>query len=365
MMNPEIPFNELPLLPLPRESIETIEVLRQVEKTASALGELKGFAHTLPNPNILLNAVVLREASASSEIENIITTQDKLYQALSVKNLSPDPATKEVLRYREALLTGYRFLKEKGFISVNGIVKIQEVLEENSAGIRRLPGTALKNASTGATIYTPPDDYDTVMDLMKNLETFLNVPDEGPSPLIKLAVQHYQFESIHPFYDGNGRTGRILNVLYLIANGFLETPVLYLSQFIIRHKPDYYRLLQEVRTDQRWEAWVLFMLRAVEGTARDTITSIHAVNEHFLKCQEEVRTELPKIYSKDLLELLFEQPYARIELVMERMGVSRPTATRYLRELERIGVLASKQVWKETLFVNHALFELLKGPAGF
>lgn len=358
--NPDLPFNDLPLLPPDRSRVETIAVLRQIGKAAAALGELKGLANTLPNPNILLNAVILREATASSEIENIITTQDKLYQALSARWVTPDPATKEVLRYREALLTGYRFLQERGYISTNAIVQIQEVLEENSAGIRRLPGTALRNAATGATIYTPPDDHDTVLRLMKNLEDYLNTDDGGLSPLIKLAVQHYQFESIHPFYDGNGRTGRILNVLFLIANGLLDNPVLYLSQFIIEHKADYYRLLQEVRTNENWEEWVLFVIRGVELTARETIESIGKINGLFLKHQDDLRQLRPKIYSKDLLELLFEQPYARIEQVMERMSVSRPTATRYLREMTDAGFLTLKQVWKESLFVNHELFNLLK-----
>lgn len=359
-MNPDLPFNDLPLLPPDGSKVETIAVLRQVGKAAAALGELKGLANTLPNPNILLNAVILREATASSEIENIITTQDRLYQAMSVKGVMPDPATKEVLRYREALLTGYRFLQERGYISTNAIVQVQEVLEENSAGIRRLPGTALRNAATGAVIYTPPDDHDTVLRLMKNLEEYLNTNDDDISPLIKLAVQHYQFESIHPFYDGNGRTGRIINILFLIANGLLEKPVLYLSQFIIEHKADYYRLLQEVRTKDKWEEWVLFIVRGIELTARETIESIGNINGLFLRYQEDLRHQKPKIYSKDLVELLFEQPYARIDQVMERLGVSRPTATRYLHEMTEAGFLTQKQVWKESLFVNHELFALLK-----
>ena len=354
-----MPFNDLPLLPPKRELLETVPVLRQVSKTAAAVGELKGLVNTLPNPAILLNAVVLKEAAASSEIEHIITTQDKLYQALSIKGLTVDPSTKEVLRYREALLAGYRFLSEKGFLNTNAIVQIQQVLEENSAGIRRLPGTALKNATTGTTIYTPPDDHETILLLMKNLEDYLH-SDDDLSPFIQLAVQHFQFESIHPFYDGNGRTGRILNVLFLIMKGLLDKPVLYLSKFIIEHKSDYYRLLQEVRNHENWEEWVLYMTRAVEVTARETIERIVQINDLFYKTLEKVKQEKPKIYSKDLLELLFVQPYCRIEIVMDQLGVSRPTASRYLNELAETGILSTRQVWKETLFIHQALLGILR-----
>lgn len=359
MKNPKQPYNDLPFLPPPRKQIETIPILRQAHKTAAALGELKGLANTLPNPDILLNAVILREATASSEIENVITTQDRLYQALSLRGVEVDPATKEVLQYREALLTGYRFLIDKGFLSTNAIVNIQQVLEENSAGIRRLPGTALRNATKGTVIYTPPDDHDTILRLMKNLEDYLH-EDDGLSPFTRLAVQHYQFESIHPFYDGNGRTGRILNVLFLIMNGLLDQPVLYLSQFIIDNKADYYRLLQEVRTHENWEEWILYMSRAVEVTALETIDRIKQINALFQQMADTVRREKPKIYSKDLLELLFIQPYCRIEILTETLGISRPTASKYLHELAAVNLLSIKQVWKETLFINKALLAVLK-----
>ncbi|MBK6904912.1 MAG: Fic family protein [Saprospirales bacterium] len=265
---------------------------------------------------MLLNAVVLKEASASSEIENIITTQDRLYKALSSRNMKVDPATKEVLR--------------------------------------------LKNAATGTTIYTPPDDYETIQRLMKNLEDYLHTENDL-SPFIKLAVQHYQFESIHPFYDGNGRTGRIINVLYLVMVGLLDKPVLYLSKYIIDHKPDYYRLLQSVRTQKTWEDWVLFMTKALEVTAMETIEKITLINALFQKTQEKVRGEKPKVYSKDLLELLFVQPYCRIEMVADQLAVTRQTASHYLKELRDTGVLTTQQAGKETLFVNVELFELLKG----
>ncbi len=354
----EIPFNKLPLLPPRMEQVETLAVLRQVAITAAVVGELKGLASTLPNPNILLNAVILKEATASSEIENIITTQDKLYQALTIKTLQTDAATKEVLRYREALLTGFHFLTKHGFISTNAIIQIQQVLEENSASIRRLPGTALKNAMTGATIYTPPDDYDTIMDLMQNLEDYIH-EENGVSPYIKMAVQHYQFESIHPFYDGNGRTGRILNVLFLILKDCLGQPILYHSKYIIENKADYYRLLQEVRTKENWEDWILFMAKGVEETAKQTIGKILQINELFQLTLEKIKQEKPKVYSKEFLELLFVQPYCRIETVVEHLGITRPTASRYLNELAKLGILRKQQVWKETLFIHQRLSDML------
>jgi len=354
------PFNNLPFLPPDKESTETKNILRQVVKSSLALAELKGLVHTLPNPDILLNAVILKEASASSEIENVITTQDKLYQALSAKGTQVDTATKEVLRYREAILSGFEQIKKKGFINTNIIIQIQKVLENNNAGIRKLPGTALKNAVTGKVIYTPPDNYQTIISLMKNLEDYLNKEVEL-SPLINLAIQHYQFESIHPFYDGNGRTGRIINVLYLILHGLLGSPILYLSKFIIENKADYYRLLQEVRTKDNWEEWILFILTGVEKTSKETIQQIQEINRLFQTASDKIKDEFPKSFNKELLELLFEQPYCKIEFVIERLNISRITASKYLKELKQIGILESKQVWKETLYINTKLFDLLKG----
>ena len=353
------PYNQLPALPPSREKIETIKVMRQLVAASVALAELKGMALTLPNPAILLNAVILKEARASSEIENVVTTQDKLYQALSAKGLEPDPATKEVLRYREATLFGFNFIKQKGFLSTNAIISIQKILEENNAGIRKLPGTALRNAVTNKVIYTPPDEYETILKLMRNLENYLNEQDDV-SPLIKMAVQHYQFESIHPFYDGNGRTGRIINMLYIILNELLETPILYLSDYIISNKSDYYRLLQEVRTKNKWEDWVLYMLKGVEETALKTTVQIKAIQKLFTATQEKIRKELPKAYNKELLEILFEHPYCKTEILTNRLKISRITASKYLKQHEDMGILKSRTVWKETLYINTKLFELLK-----
>ncbi len=358
-INNEKPFNNLPLLPPSKEKIETIKVLRQLVKSSVALAELKGLAKILPNPNILLNAVILKEASASSEIENVITTQDKLYQALSAKATQVDSATKEVLRYREAMLYGFHFVQKKEFLNTNAIIEIQKILEENAAGIRKLPGTALRNAATGKVIYTPPDNIDNLTLLLKNFEKYVNEHDDI-SPLIKMAVQHYQFESIHPFYDGNGRTGRIINILYLILNGLLENPILYLSAYIIDNKTDYYRLLQEIRIKDNWEDWVLYILKGIEQTANETIVRVNEISQLFIKTQELVKKKAPKSYSKELIELLFEHPYCKTEYLTDRFGISRITASKYLKELEKINVLESKKAWKETLYINTKLFNLLK-----
>lgn len=355
----EKPYNDLPFLPPAKDKIETVKILRQLVKSSVALAELKGIAKILPNPEILLNAVILKEARASSEIENVITTQDKLYQALSAKGIQIDSATKEVLRYREAMIYGAGFIKKKGFLSTNTIIEIQKVLERNNAGIRKLPGTALRNASTGKVIYTPPDNLDVINRLMRNYEHYLNEQDDI-SPLIKTAVQHYQFESIHPFYDGNGRTGRIINILYIIMHGLLEDPILYLSRYIIDKKSDYYRFLQEVRVEDNWEGWILFILKGIENTANETIAQVNEINNLLAKTQDIVKRKAPKSYNKELIELLFEHPYCKNEYLTKRMNISRITASKYLKELERIKVLKSKQVWKETLYINTQLFDLLK-----
>ena len=352
-------FNNLPFLPPAIEKVETVKVLKQLVKSSVSLAELKGMVQILPNPDILLNAVVLKEARASSEIENIITTQDKLYQALSAKGIQTDTATKEVLRYREAMLYGFNFIKNKSFLTTNTIIEIQKILEENNAGIRKLPGTALRNASTGKVIYTPPDNLDAINRLLRNYEKYLNEEDDIPH-LIKMAIQHYQFESIHPFYDGNGRTGRIINILYLIMWGLLQNPVLFLSGYITDNKSDYYRLLQEVRTKQNWEAWILFILKGIESTANETITQVIQINKLFNQIKGEVQQKVPKIYSKELIEILFEQPYSKSEYLEKRLNISRITAAKYLKELEKINILKSKKVWKEILYINTQLVEVLK-----
>ena len=325
----------------------------------SVLGKLNGFCGVLPNAGLLVDSLIVQEARSSSAIENIVTTQDEVYRAM-VSSGHLDPAAKEVVDYRSAVWKGFNLFKEKGVITANGIVTIQEMLVHNNAGVRALPGTALVNEATGETVYTPPAGRELILSLLGNLERYINTSD-GTDPLVKMAVVHHQFESIHPFYDGNGRTGRILNILFLAKAGLLDLPVLYLSREIIRRKADYYRLLQAVRTEGAWEEWVSFMLQAVEVTSAHTLDLIKAIRQLLDETTELCRLRLPRTsYSKELVELLFVQPYVKTEHLVRKGIAERRTAVKYLRQLEEIGVLRSFRVWRETLFVNHGLYDLLK-----
>lgn len=359
-MGQKAPYLTLGKLPPNREEVETIKVLRQVSKAAAALAELKGIAKTIPNQEMLVNAIVLQEAKDSSEIENIITTQDELYKALTVKNTNITLETKEVVNYRRAIFVGFDVIQKQGFLRVNDIVTIQQELVENTAGVRSTPGTVLKNDKTGEVVYTPPQDKKEILELLSNFIDHYNQNEQDLNPLINLAILHYQFESIHPFYDGNGRTGRILNILYLILNGLIEIPILYLSSYIIQNKSEYYRLLNQTNKTGRWEEWILFMLKAVESTAVQTIDRISKIKNLLEKTLVKVQRESPKIYQKELVELLFEQPYSKIEFVVNRIKVERKAASRYLKELENIGVLRSYKVGRETLYINKELIEILK-----
>ena len=352
----DIPFNNLPKLP-PKADIETARLLKKAASARSALGELKGVGKLLPNETILLNTLILEEARDSSEIENIITTRDKLYKAFASNSKNIDPATKEVLRYRSALWKGYELVRKKGFISTNMIVDIQEELIETNAGIRKLPGTKLANDKTGKVIYTPPEGENVIRDLLGNFETYLN-DKNGIDPLIAMTILHYQFEAIHPFYDGNGRTGRILNVLYLTLNGLLDLPVLYLSSYVIKYKSEYYKLLLRVTTHGEWDAWIAFMLDAVEKTAHDTIKKVHAIRMLLEETIVFVKKKKPDIYTKELIELLFDQPYCRIATLVDGGIVARKYAAIYLRELEKIGILKSERVGRDVIFKNLGLFNL-------
>jgi Fic family protein len=328
----DIPFNNLPKLP-PKADIETARLLKKAASARSALGELKGVGKLLPNETILLNTLILEEARDSSEIENIITTRDKLYKAFASNSKNIDPATKEVLRYRSALWKGYEL------------------------GIRKLPGTKLANDKTGKVIYTPPEGENVIRDLLGNFETYLN-DKNGIDPLIAMTILHYQFEAIHPFYDGNGRTGRILNVLYLTLNGLLDLPVLYLSSYVIKYKSEYYKLLLRVTTHDEWDDWIAFMLDAVEKTAHDTIKKVHAIRTLLEETITFVKKEKPDIYTKELIELLFDQPYCRIATLVDGGIVARKYAAIYLRELEKIGILKSEKVGRDVIFKNVGLFNL-------
>jgi Fic family protein len=356
--NPANPYNDLPLLP-PKIEIETKAVLKKVVSAGRALAELKGLGATIPNQTILVNSIVLQEAKASSEIENIITTNDSLFRAYTANSTRIDPATKEVLRYREALWEGYKELKRRGVLTTNLFVKLVQIIKENSAGIRRLPGTVIQNMRTGAILYTPPTGESVIREKLKNLEEYIHAED-GTDPLIKLAIIHYQFEAVHPFSDGNGRTGRIINSLYLVSKGLLDLPVLYLSKYIIDSKSEYYRLLRGVTTKGSWEPWILYLLDAVQTTAvgtRDRILSIRNLLDQTLDIS---RRKLPtKVYSRELIELLFRQPYTKVQFLVDARIAERKTAAVYLKELERAGILRSKKVGKELLFLNVKLFQLL------
>ena len=359
MMDPSTPCNDLAPLP-PGHDLETPSVLKKAISAHRELARLSGYCSLLPNESILLNTIVLKEARASSEIENIVTTTDELYRALVSDRALSDPAVKEVLNYRSATWTGYRLLRETGLLTTRTIVAIQEELEQNRAGIRKLPGTTLTNDRTGEVIYTPPDNEATIRGLLKNLEEYINT-DTASDPLIKMAVMHYQFESIHPFYDGNGRTGRILNVLYLIRQGLLSSPILYLSRYIIRNKPSYYELLQGVRTKEAWIDWIAFMLEAVEQTARQTLDTIRSIVSLMDETVEYARERLPKTtYSKELIELLFVQPYTRIDHLVQKDIGERRTASKYLRQLSEIGVLEPLRMWRQTIYINRKLMDLLR-----
>lgn len=355
----DIPYNELPLLP-PNTDYETKKILKQAISANRELARLKGYCSLLPNDTILLSSIILKEATASSEIENIITTQDELYKALLSKELNIDPQTKEVLNYRSAVWIGYNEIKNKELLTTNTILQIQAELEGNNAGIRKVPGTSLINDRTGEIIYTPPSDEAIINKLLGNLERFINI-DDDTDHLIKMAIIHYQFESIHPFYDGNGRTGRIINVLYLVLKGLLDSPILYLSSYIIKNKSLYYKLLQEVRTKKNWEDWILYILKAVELTAKDTLLIIESIITLMNNTMKYCREKLPNtIYSKELVELIFMQPYTKITYLVDAGIGERRTASKYLKALEEINVLESFKMGKEIIYVNRKLYNLLK-----
>lgn len=358
-LRPDLPCNNLPLLP-PQAELETKAVLKQAARAHRMLAELKGYAEQLPSKDIILGTITLQEAKDSSEIENIITTKDELYSQLATTRAVDNPAVKEVLAYRRALYKGFDIIKEKELLTVNTIVDIQQELEQNNAGVRKLPGTKLVNDASGEVMYTPPDNESTIHKLLGNLEQFILQADDGIDPLVKLSVMHYQFESIHPFYDGNGRTGRIMNVLYLVMENLLNDPILYLSRYIIRHKPDYYRLLREVTFENNWEEWVLFVLTAVEDTSRFSLELSRRIMAALEEVSALMKAKLPKYYSRELAELLFKNMYTKIGHLVDSGIASRNIAANYLKELEKLGVLQSKKVGREIIFVNKALYDLLQ-----
>lgn len=348
-------------LPLPNSiDLETKEVLRQLAKTHRHLAELKGAAATIPNETILIDTLALQEAKDSSAIENIITTEDELFQSDAVSGQYKSPATKEVHNYVAALKAGFARVRRQKIIRLEDILAVQATLEGNLAGLRKLPGTVLKNQSTGKVIYEPPQDAVEIERLMDNFVTHLNRSEPGdPDPLVMMAVLHYQFESIHPFYDGNGRTGRILNLLHLVLHGLLDLPVLYLSRYIVRNKAEYYRGLQAVRESEAWESWVLYMLRAVEGTAKETLARVREIRALMQEAKQRLRRDLPKLYSQDLLNNLFRHPYTKIEFIERDLGISRPTAIKYLGMLVEKSFLKKTKFGRTNFYINESLFAVL------
>lgn len=346
----KIPFNK---------DIESRKILKKLTSSHRALAELKGIVSSIPNENILINTLGIQEAKDSSAIENIITTHDDIYKAgLNLEGFKSLDA-KEVQNYIAALKTGFKLISKNRTLTINNIIEIQSVLEKNNAGFRKFPGTALKNATTGKTVYTPPQDFQAIQELMANLELFIN--DETLSdfdPLVKMAIIHYQFESIHPFYDGNGRTGRIINVLFLVMNDLLALPILYLSRYIIENKEEYYRLLQEVRETDDFENWVLYMLNGVEQIARETIVLIGKIRALIFEYKNLLRNNY-KFYSQDLLNNLFKHPYTKIEFIEKDLSVSRITAAKYLNLLANDGVLKKEKLGTGNYYVNEKLIELL------
>lgn len=349
---------KLEMLPYKNINLKTNKILEQLTLASRSLAELKGYANTIPNMHILINAVTINEAKDSSAIENIVTTHDDIYKVLTESGYKEENA-KEVVDYRNAIWLGYEQIKKDGYINTNTIIKIQGTIEHNNAGIRKLPGTELKNSITGETIYTPPQNEQEIRTYLKNLEDFINNNEDGIDPLIKVCLIHYQFESIHPFYDGNGRTGRLLNILYLVLNKLIDSPILYLSKYINKTKQEYYKLFNEVRDDNNFEDWILYILKGIEITSKDTIELIAKIQTEMKNYKEEFRTKLPKIYSKELLESLFYEVYTKISYIEKACDVTRITATSYLNQLEEIDLLESEKIGREKIYKNTRLIKLL------
>lgn len=352
-----IPYNELPLLP-PKVELETKAVLLKVISASRALAQLNGALTNLPNPRLFLDTIHLQEAKASSEIENILTTNDDLYKSLVADLEFENASTKEVLSYKKALWLGFERLPKRPFITTNLCIELVQCIKQNTAGIRTTPGTTLSNPN-GETIYTPPTGERVIREKLANLETFIN-EDHRLDPLIKMALLHYQFEAIHPFADGNGRTGRILLLLYLKISNLLDIPAIYLSAYIIQHKPDYYLKLRAVTEKQEWEDFILYMLDMVESTAKKGVEQLHRITDLMSEMTEQIKQMLPKIYSKDLIEILFRLPYTKRQFLIEA-GLGTPkTVGNYLLDLEKAGFLKSTKVGKEKLYLNHELMRILE-----
>ncbi len=357
--NASLPYNDLPELPPPLEQIETTEILKRCINARVALAELKQAAELIPNSAVLVNALPLLEARASSEIENIVTTTDKLFEFADIAEDKADAATKEALRYRTALYEGTKMVR-RGMLTTDMAIQICSTIKGIELDIRAEPGTTLKSRMTGEVIYTPPVGQQLLISKLDNWANFMH-REEEIDPLVRMAIQHYQFEAIHPFADGNGRTGRILNILFLVQLGLLDSPILYLSRFIIQNKAAYYQLLKNVTVEKDWAGWILFMLEGVEETCTWTTDKIKAIRELMEHTGEFVGKSLPKTYTWELVELLFKQPYCRIGNLVDAGIAKRQTASVYLKQLCEIGVLREVKSGRENIFVHPKYIELLNG----
>ena len=361
----------LGMLPLDNESrIESVHVLKKLAQAHRYLAELKGVAKTIPNEGILISTLIMQEAKDSSAIENIITTHDELFRADVQQGQTVNQAAKEVENYRLALRESYRQLKNTQLIRVDDVLQIQKMIEPKKYGIRKIPGTVVGNSQTGEVIYTPPQHADDITALLANLADYINDDQlSNIDPLIKMALIHHQFESIHPFYDGNGRTGRIINILYLVQQGLLDLPILYLSRYIVETKSEYYRLLQLVRdsletgsaaaNESAWEEWVCYMIDGITITSQRTITFVHQIRELILYTKQTMRQKLPKIYSQELLNNVFFHPYTKVQFVVEQLGITRNTATKYLNALEQEGILKKYKIGRNNYYINTPLVALI------
>lgn len=348
------PYNDLPLLP-PSVNLDDSKILKKAIKANRELAQLNGSVRSIPNRNILIDGIVLQEARLSSEIENIVTTNDELYRAAADEKLAKDPHAKEILRYRQALWHGIRVLKSKP-LSTNLFTDIVSIIKQTSMNIRKVPGT--KIASEKEVIYTPPEGYSILCEKLSNLEKFIHAEDKI-DPLIKLAVMHYQFEAIHPFTDGNGRTGRIINILYLVENGLLDNPILFLSHYILEDKTKYYQYLRDVTENNNWFDWINYMLTAIQTTSSETQSRVTQILDAMEKTKEVVQLKAPKIYSKDLIECIFMHPYSKVRFLVDQGIAKRQTAASYLRQLEELGLLKNEKIGREQYYINTELVKIL------
>lgn len=350
------PYNELPLLPPEKQKIESVKIYKKLASARAALAELKGRAPVIPNQKMLINTLVLQEAKDSSSIENIFTTNDELYKAFSSPQPSTNRATKEVLKYREALWQAFQQIKNENIFAPELVINIYRQIKETDDAYRNKD---VRIGNENRTVFTPPEHGRVLEEKITNWFNYANSKNEL-DPLINLALLHYQFEAIHPFFDGNGRTGRIINVLYLVHQKLLDLPILYLSQYINENKREYYNLFTEVTQNLNWEAWILYMLDAIENTSNLTLKKINGIFSLFNKTLEKIKSEAPDVYSYELVELLFHQPYCKISFLTETNIASRNTASKYLNRLVDLGILEKEKVGTESLFLNASLYDLLR-----